>query len=151
MNYSRSTYIQYWIRGFSHQMCHGLHNTCSVDGSIDCVEHDNIHNTPAPRSQVYISKQFSFIADNAVPGSAQVPPWAEEEVSLRGPVASSAGAVLHSRAPPTAVHHGDENEEYVDEGQSQGRRRRWNLCTGAWVSGNQTTHMEPLRLTLSFI
>lgn len=51
------------------------------------------------------SKFFSSIPDNAVPGSTEVPPRAEKEVSLRGPHASSAGSVLHSCTPPTAFHY----------------------------------------------
>lgn len=84
---------------------------------------------------------FSSLPDYAVPGPAEVPPRSEKEVSLRGSYASPAGSILHRCTPPTALHHRDENEEHVNAGKEQRRRRRDYLCTGAWVRGNENSCM----------
>lgn len=85
---------------------------------------------------------FFFFPDDAVPGSTEVPPRAEEEVGVRGFAASPAGSLLHSCSSPTALHHRDENEEHANAGKEQGRRRRDDLRHGARVRGASSLKLE---------
>lgn len=85
-------------------------------------------------SQAFHNLNFFFLllADDAVPGAAEVPVRPEEEDGLRGSFASSAGSVLHWCAPSAAFHHRDEDEEHADARQEQSGRRD-HQCTGARV------------------
>lgn len=83
---------------------------------------------------------FSSMSDDAVPGAVEVPPRPEEEVWLRVSESSPAGFVLCGGTSSPALHYRDEDEEHVNAGKEQGRRRDY-LRTGAWVRRTETSYL----------